>query len=271
MSLVNYNNVAQSASDYLTMFNNARPMLRGTANALRSYSNYKNKSNRAVQRKKSLPAYAKNFSPRMSKRVKDDRGWGTKDNNIVYVNTPVPNISQGTNINQRDRQQIWLEGMKVNLHVVNKRTASAAVVRWACLSYKGLQNTLATADIKTDMFYGNLSLRYVDFDDISDPMHKAQYSINRDKYIVHAEGTFELGGKPAGSAGQAVSDTKNFHTLTRYIPIKRKITYDGSTGADFENMTFFCYWVNTYDTDIAVADVNSHDGRFHSIAFFRDI
>jgi len=177
---------------------------------------------------------------------------------------PIDQIAQGGQSNDRERQEIFVKGVKLSHFILNSSTINAMVFRWALISFKGQPET---PDWNADFFQGNVQSETVDFDSVTSGLHKQMYVINRRKFDVHAEGKRILG--PAGLATNS-DGAASYYSMETYIPVAKKLYYDSTLSTASQSRLTYVFWGCNPITNTAVPVVNMYRDASTQIVYFVD-
>lgn len=185
-------------------------------------------------------------------------------NTLVLMNLGA--IDQGDAINDRERQVIFVSGVKINFFARNN-ISKPLFCNWALIQMKHTAAAPTITDVGAEMFRGTGTTRAVNFGSISDAYHKHTYTLNSEKYDVHMQGRFTLNPYAAEDFGASDDVWKS---VEHYVPIGRKLYYDGLLSTDCTNPLLFITWCNAWDVQTAAAATDQWDTRFHSVVYFKE-
>jgi len=224
---------------------------------------YNNSYSSRANTRRQLSDYS---SKAICKRHSADFAASTRASNTVTA-LCLTQIVQSSSLSARERQVIYVKGVKLNMFLRNN-TNKPQFVNWAVLQMKHFVGTPDSLDIGKDMFHGTTDSRAVNFTNVVSAWHKHTYDLNTDKYIVHAEGRFVLS---ADDSTQVQSGAiSSFKKLERWVPINRKVFYEGAATGDSSNAIMFCYWTNPWDETTSTPILNQVESNFHSTLYFQD-
>lgn len=212
---------------------------------------------------------ATNFSQKnFTKRHLGDATAATRNGNQLYAANLCDNIVQGDNVNDRQRQVIFVKGVTISLYLRNVDETTPVNMRWCVLMAKG-----AGPVTVNDNFYRGAGVqRYVNFDDVSNGLHHMTYPINRDKFKVLAEGKYSLAPSrtPVSTVSYYSGSQPSHMQLQRYIPVGEKIEFDGtSAGAGLQTL-WFCYWATGPAYNLLAPKVAQITSALHTLVHFVD-
>lgn len=197
-----------------------------------------------------------------------DENITNKDTRTLYVYS-LTDIDQGTNIDNRERRLANLRGWKICMEIKNKRDLPL-YVNIAVLSPK---SGTVTAGVSVEDFFraSSGSDRARDFDVALNGLEFHCLPINTDRYVILKHKRTRLVASAAGGDTVALNGY-SYMNLDWYIPLKRQIRYDGSTGDKIESgECFLVYWFDGFGANAATtAVVNSAQVTSRAVAFFRD-
>lgn len=149
------------------------------------------------------------------------------------------NLSQGTTLDDRERQQVFVKGVKIAGWMDTLAAQSSAsrliVARCALVQAKYSQFTTYTMD--KDFFQGMVNTNATDFTSHSNGLNTLTLPINRRKLNVIREWKMSLNE----NAGYFESQPKH-RFFEEYVPINKMVTYDGTSNADVDNPIYFVWW-----------------------------
>lgn len=183
-------------------------------------------------------------------------------------------IAQGDNINQRERQEIMVKGIKVTWYCENQYTDRVLNLRWFLVQEKG--STPGTLD--ADFFMGTGTSRMVNFSSLANSTHKMMYSINREKWTVLAEGKKTLGPRkalithvaPGSSQVPEAGDLPNFTYMEEYFNVGKLVRYDGTGATDERDPIYFVYFFVDPITQSTSAVAGQAYSRVSALTYFMD-
>lgn len=195
---------------------------------------------KAKKASKSIERRARTYTSKPpSKRIVWDEAANLRNGNVLYTLTPTSRILQDGSLNGRERQDIFVKGMKVTGYVRNE-TDSPKVLRWAVVQEKG-QNDLPPT---TDFYIGTNDLRTVDFDSVASGLHHVSYTLNHTRWNVLAQGVKELSARTVSTtAPTAPGSIPSYTFINEYVNIGGRVTYHGDAlNADREPIRLM-YWL----------------------------
>lgn len=158
----------------------------------------------------------------------------------------ITEITKGDNINQRSRNAIDISGFKICAELKNHSNTPMYV------NVAVVQQKNSSVAIESGFFRGHTGERGDDFYDVthtSNWMHCT--SINPDKLKILCHMRFLLAGNFDSSSGPIEelfsSARSNYKRFERWIPLKRRITYDNnSTNIPTDSNVKLVYWCNKF-------------------------
>lgn len=201
----------------------------------------------------------------LSKRHQDSYSVATRSGNeLTTLNLTL--IDQGSDINNRERQVIYVRGVRFTWFVKNT-VAKPMFANWALIELKYTNGLPSLSEMKSEFFRGHFSVRASDFDSVGTAIRKHNYGINTDKYIVHAQGKFTLA--PNTSTGFQSGTANNWKKVEEYVKINKKIKYDDATDTAV-NPLYFVSWVNPWDTESLLPTAGQQTTAFDSTVYFQE-
>jgi hypothetical protein len=167
-------------------------------------------------------------------------------------------IPFGTSNDQRERNVLMFNGIKLALAIRNT-TTEQKIFRWAVIMPKTCDN-----DITINFFKGFESERGLNFDTNRDGLQMVDYPINTAIHTVIAQGRYSVGGTTYNT------NQSNEINVNRYVPIKKKLTYDqtGSTGP-MRNI-YLATWYDNHFSGGGQATGSGLDYIMKATQFFHD-
>lgn len=194
--------------------------------------------------------------------VRSTTGFNFDDLSMLNVSA----ITKGSGINQRERDEISLRGVKVSFRGLDNTSAgNYSTGHWAIIQVKQVPDyttAYTTTELNKDFFRGSLGSRNSDFSNVALANHKATYSINSDKFHVYARGDFSCQSTAANYAGHAAE----FH---KYVPVKEKVEYDAS--GEPINPVIFVYWFLSVSGNTTIPSASQVKGQFTCQVYYRDL
>lgn len=190
----------------------------------------------------------------LTKRYLRDQIDETRGANQLHFSSVLEGLLQGTGINDRLRQQIYVKDVTVSLFsqpVLIPTTVH--YFRWALVSAKGRRIPLTSNDMGEDLFLGQQTARYVNFSSIANAMHKHTYGINREQWNVHAEGKHVL--KPLNQLWNGSGEI--FLNVKKTIPINKVVYFDAADASLPQNGIYFAFWFNQPFYNAIAADATN--------------
>lgn len=239
-----------------------------------SYDAYKGLARPKKKKSKNLPSSGQYRSTQRErstvwtepKRHIHDTGWSDRNQNAAHV-IGVTTIAQGNDLNERFRQVIFVRGVKVHLVVRNTLFNSTGRLRYMLLQPKSNRET-SVANVKLELFRGNNATRGVNFDSVSLGSHKTMYEINPDLYHVYLDKTVTLTTQPSTTieGGNTSSQTD----IMKFIPVNRKVTFEGPLDTDSNTGLIFVYWFMADNTNTTV-ESSGLKSKCSVITFYKDM
>lgn len=229
----------------------------------------------ADPRKRGLP-------PAKRIRVEHDSALTNLSGNFLYAKN-ITQVAQGGDINQRERQIIDVQGFRLRYYL--KNTANTAndpgvppnkpLLCNMALVYHEQDGQAEGLTYKEDHFFRNNNgvSRYVKFGGIGDALtgwDKYTLPMNIDDQAVLWHTRFKLGSaQTSGNFGAGSQNT--WRTISRYIKIKRRLTYTGTLAHTHQGTFWLLIWCNHIDqTPIAGQTANTFQLLGETTMFFRD-
>jgi len=261
-------------SDYRRLRNTAlsgltamatRDAYRAFKGSFASKKKYPTQANRKSQTKR----FKKGPELALTKRHLNARVNAAYQGNTV-VSHPLSSIAQGSTINQRDRQAIFVRGVRLTSFWKNVLD-QPIFVRWAVIQAKSGNGAQTSANYEIDLFRGNASSRSIDYGSTSNSQHKQYYPFNTDRYNVYAQGQHTLGGNISGTGtGYDNGAKSSFKEDNRWIPINSKIFYDGAGANDVNNELVLVFWGILYDLNSTATASNTYETLLSTVTYFNE-
>lgn len=153
-------------------------------------------------------------------------------------------IPQGSEINQRERQQIMLRGVKLNFWAKVLPTADLASadlgrlrIVLAINRYRDQPYTVGGADSNEDLFKGLLNASVTDFTVHSNGLNSTTLPINTRKWKVLFDRSYDF---KADSGYNTIAP--NTRIIEAYIPCNEKLTWEGTGSTEGNNPLIMLWW-----------------------------
>lgn len=181
-------------------------------------------------------------------------------NTRVLNQTPLINITRGDNINARERDVIDLRGFSICVGGQNNLTGLPLLVNVAVLSSKFDPTSVPVVE---DFFRGEGSARGDDFDTNLQATEFHCLPINTDKYFVQAHHRMKL-------SRFGVNAQDHFQKKF-YVPIKRQIRYDNSSGSSLNRQFYLVWWCDAHlDPATSPARTAALNFQWKAVTHFRE-
>lgn len=192
----------------------------------------------------------------LTKRYLRDQADELRGANQLHFTSVLEGLQQGTGINDRLRQQIYVKDVSVNLHFQASAGSNPFVpqiTRWALVSAKGRRIPFTSNDMGEDLFLGHNTARYVNFSSIANAMHKHTYALNREQWDVHAEGRFTL--KLPNNALNGSGEV--YKVVQKTISVNKVVYFDAADASLPQNGIYFIFWFNQPFYNAIAADATT--------------
>lgn len=235
------------------------------------FSPYELEQIRKAKKSSSIPKEARAFQSRtINKRNVQDIAYRLGDTATKNA-IEITRLSQGDDINQRERQEIFYKGVKTFFHIRNIDVDSdPLLVRWCLVQLKG--QACGVIDLNSDFYNGAGTKRFLDFESVNNPLHHMTYSINKQKWDVLAEGQKQLCKAATGTSDQRIEESTL--SMNEYFPIGKRVMYQGTLNSSCQNPIYFMWWVTKPGADMSatppVAESSVVSEQVHNLVYFTD-
>lgn len=215
--------------------------------------------------------------PALASTVKSDGYVNRATNDLIDLN--IINIPRKTTTDQdldtRETDIIYLSGFKVNFTVANNLTfsdnANQLYFNIALISTKSGVSTFTGSDLFTS---GGGTTRNYDFTNVNySTLERHQDPINSDKYVVHFHRRMLLSPNQQAAPGFSTGSWPYVVPLSVYVPIKRQIRFDASTGTSNVpqfRLIWWCGLVGEGYSDPIVQTSNAIKTEHSVTAYYRE-
>lgn len=180
--------------------------------------------------------------------------------------------TQVNDIRGRQRDVIFLSGVRVCFEIENNDTVNPMYFNFAVISPKGRNIANTVSDIENSFFRsGTTDSRNVDFADTLASIEFHCLPINTDKWHVISHKRYRLNRR-----SNAISEGSGhyYKNIDRYYKIKRQIRYDESqanTALKCETPILMVWWCDQFNTTAGTAaQANSMVVSQRHLAYFRE-
>lgn len=177
-------------------------------------------------------------------------------------------LDQGTGINERLRETVYISGIRLDVYVRHTGTQEC-VWNWAVVHPKNTQEiTLSQADFFRD--YGDNRSWDANVSTKSG-LTWARAQINSDEFVVMAKGRIRLGPVTNAATNANIGDHPATKLFKRYIKVGRNLTFvHGVTDTPNEQIYFVC-WSADPNGGAGFNTSNApYSYRLRSVVYFRD-
>lgn len=191
-----------------------------------------------------------------------------RDTRQLY-NERLTDIIQGTGINERERRIVNIRGWKICMEIKNLRDIPL-YVNVAVIAPK--MGTTTSGVGVGDFFRASQGAdRARDFDTSLSGLEFHCLPINTDRYTILKHKRTRLVAMAAGGDTVALSGY-SYMNIDWWIPLKRQVRYDGSTGDKNESgRVYLVYWFDGFSANAATLSVaNAAQASIRAVAYFRD-
>ena len=191
--------------------------------------------------------------------TKGDTGmFGTRT--LVFNN--VTDITRGTGLSERTRDFVNLRGFALHFNAITNTTAPNV----SCFNVAFLAPKAGKTISNTDFFRSQSSGddRDLNFSIALTGEQLHMLPINTDKYTVLKHKRFKLTTQSSGVSGF-------YRCLKMWVPLRRQIAYDASTGLSATEPVYFCWWMDLLNAPAnQTVTANTVNLQWKVITFFRD-
>lgn len=183
-------------------------------------------------------------------QVSDNKLFTTLDDNPVnrdsrtlysHEITDIPKDTGFNDIDNRQREVCYLNGVKIAISLMNKSTKP---VHWNVALVMNRKNPTSQPAL-SEFFRGSGISRGLDFNNgLNSNDFRARF-INADANVVLMHDRFTL--STATETSYEAGFKPSFMTYDKFVPIKRMITYDRDTG-NANNRLYLVYWCDEFNT-----------------------
>jgi len=193
----------------------------------------------------------------------------SRDTRSLYLYDLV-RLSQGSDINDRERQLVNIRGCKMCMQFTNTSNDNL-YLNVALIAFKGGSQE---ASISTTDFFraeGGLA-RSVNFDTTLDACEFHTLPINTDKYAVFQHKRYQLIPGSAVGGNKVALTGRNYMTLDWYRKINRQFRFDNATGNQPEDgQVWLVHWADKMDSESGqVVEVGQYTAKVRVISYFKD-
>lgn len=156
-------------------------------------------------------------------------------------------IPQGDAINQRERQQIFVRGVKLAMYcqvspTTDLPSTNMCTLRVVLAQYRYVDSnyTVGGADANDDLFKGMLADSVTGFTVHSNGLNSLTLPINSRKWKVFFDRKYSL---KADSGYNATMP--NVRTIEEYIPVNQKVVFEGTGSTENNNPLVLLWWYET--------------------------
>lgn len=193
----------------------------------------------------------------------------SKSTRTLYDRGLFSGIVRGQNLNNRERNIIDVRGVRVCMELHNTST-SHLLFNIAVISPKAAADAIAITSTNFFRSEDNTDSRGDDFADALTSNEFHCLPINTDLYTVLKHQRMVLAPAP-GDATTFQSNTRdNYTTLQFWVPIKRQIRYENSTGEPVDGNCFVVYWADQAMKAGGTTAVPSYEVTERFLTYFRE-
>jgi len=180
---------------------------------------------------------------------------------LIFINT-------GSGIENRERDQVYISGIKLNAHFSNN-TGERVWVNWAVIYPK---RDRVISNQQADFFRDYTDERAWNANNATKQgLSWANAEINPDEFVILNRGKFLLA--PGNQTGTGGIYNKNdcLNDIERYIKLGRTFTFDGPIEA-VDQQIYFVTWVanSTEGAGFNIGVANSMSWKLRAIVYFRE-
>lgn len=245
-----------------------RQVVKGLTNLQRKFRQKPRSYDRAMAKKRSQIGEPPGSGLAKHLQYRSD-GWTASNTNTLHKieALEIPRLSSTFSLNSRLRDIVYLSGIKVCFTVRSQKVTDPLYFNLALISAK---NRGALGD-ETDFFRSYAgSARAQNFDDASlAALDRHCLPINADEHVVHFHERVMLLAKEDSSNGSG--KVASLYTFEKYIPIKRQIRFEGSTGSP-ETKFQLCHWSGLVGDTITASQTpgTGHEYEVKMISIFKE-
>lgn len=186
------------------------------------------------------------------------------------------NIPSGTDINDRERQQIFIRGLKLNFHAIvdTSLTTDLAVRHGAVMRVVVAQQRHADtvnhgqSEVEAQLFKGMGISSVTNFDAHSNGLNSITLPINTRKWKVFFDRKYHL----VQTSGYAGPDRHSYVFQEQWIPINQKAYYNGTLPGYCENPIMVLWWYENPQWSAAGESTTAPiQDRFVCNLYFNDV
>jgi len=157
-------------------------------------------------------------------------------------NQEVTDVSQGREMDQRERRIINCRGFKCTWFVQNALIGQPIFFNIALLAKKSL--TVDGPIQETNFFRSHSVFRAVDFGAVTmTPFEKYTRAINPDDYTILWRKRFMLGCSSANSSNNQMGGMSSIKVITKYLKLNRAVTYaNQESNSATDGQVSMVYW-----------------------------
>lgn len=156
-------------------------------------------------------------------------------------------IPQGSDLNERERQQIFVRSVNVNHYCLAQDTVDTPVLGFvicrmvvAQLRYQDDDYTPGGTDASRDLFTGMVADATTDFGVHSNGLNSLTLPINHRKWRVFMDKKYKMSPRNATSESSGVYN--NALVIEENVPINQKIYFNGTGSSSCSNPIVLLYW-----------------------------
>lgn len=171
-----------------------------------------------------------------------DQNPTNRDTRTLYTEE-LTTISQGDDIDQRERMLANVRGFKIDAEIRNNNGVPMYVnVAVLCTKAGTSSGTIDTSDFFRASVGGN---RGRDFSTILNSNEMHNLAINSDRYIILRHKRYRLGED--SSTQYNTQKSNSYMNLKWYVPLKRQLRWDSGLGVQPENgEVWLVYWFDQF-------------------------
>jgi len=235
---------------------------------------YKKKAKKGSDVYRRIPAVPRSFQA--LKHFQHTRNVTSRKLHALYDDN-LTDIAQGADLNDRERQQIFVRGIKLNIwtaitfpyvDTTNLDQFDLCVLRCvvAINRYRDEDYTVNGLDADASLFKGFNQLSTTGFSTHSNGLNTLTLPINSRKWQVLADFKQTLGAI-SGNPEQPIQTT-----IEKWIPVNKKLTYRSTAGDTGNNPIIVLWWYeNPNYTAAGSTPLAPVQDRFVSNLYFNDV
>jgi len=187
----------------------------------------------------------------------------------------IAGITKGTGINQRDRDCVFLKGVRVELEYSNTANNPSTATDedkepiYINVAIVIKRNAPKDAPVSADLLRSYGSNRHVSLSTANDWKANTYHAINTDNYLVVMRKRFRLTNRDVWASQELKRSRK---MMKIYLKLNTKLDYS-TTGDLNSGGLYLCHWYDYEGRYAGKTAVKSQEPQFslNSIAFFKDI